>query len=127
MSFGRFPIFSCRRVPIGLLGSSPITGPIGQRTNGLTDLGHHEPHSVECQPQDKRTQNQGQQNLIPPELHRDYSSSLSRPKAVCSTLTASSAYFSSITHEILISDVLIIEMLIFSLASVVNIIEATPE
>ena len=52
---------------------------------------------------------------------------VSSPKAECSTLTASSVYFSSIMHEILISEVLINMMLMFSAARVANILDATPE
>ncbi len=52
---------------------------------------------------------------------------LSNSKAVCSTRTASSVYFSSMIQEILISEVLIIIMLMFSLARALNILEATPE
>ncbi len=50
-----------------------------------------------------------------------------RPKASCRTLTASSAYLESITHETLISEVLIIMMLIFSRPRASNILAATPE
>ena len=53
--------------------------------------------------------------------------SLSRLKAECSVLTASSAYFARMTHDILISEVLISLMLIFSSASAWNIVAATPE
>ncbi len=53
--------------------------------------------------------------------------SVSSPKAVCSTRTASSAYFSSITQEIRISEVLIMMILMFSLARAANILDATPE
>ncbi len=52
---------------------------------------------------------------------------LSRLKAECSVLTASSAYFARMTHDILISEVLISLMLIFSSASAWNIVAATPE
>ena len=50
----------------------------------------------------------------------------SRSKVWCSTLTASSMYFSSITTVILISEVEIIWMLMPSSASVRNILLATP-
>src|SRR5882724_4003201 len=53
-------------------------------------------------------------------------SALSSPKAVCSARTASSAYFSSIRQEILISDVLITRMLTPSSARTWNIFAATP-
>ena len=58
---------------------------------------------------------------------RNFLHSVSNPNAVCRTLTASSVYFSSMMHEILISDVLINMMLMFSAARVLNILEATPE
>src|SRR5439155_591666 len=51
---------------------------------------------------------------------------LSSPNAVCSARTASSAYFSSIRHEILISEVLITRMFTPSSASTWNILAATP-
>src|SRR6202165_4862864 len=51
---------------------------------------------------------------------------LSSPKAVCSARTASSAYFSSIRQEILISEVVITRMLTPSSASTWNIFAATP-
>src|SRR6267378_6211484 len=51
---------------------------------------------------------------------------LSSPKAVCKERTASSAYFSSIRQEILISEVLITRMFTPSSASTWNIFAATP-
>src|SRR5438445_553265 len=51
---------------------------------------------------------------------------LSSPKAVCKARTASSAYFSSIRQEILISEVLITRMFTPSSASTWNIFAATP-
>src|SRR3990172_6321857 len=51
----------------------------------------------------------------------------SNSKALCSALTASSAYFASITQDILMSEVLIIMMLIPSFDRTENILTATPE
>src|SRR6218665_2288654 len=52
--------------------------------------------------------------------------SWSSPKAWCRLRTASSMYFSSITTEVLISDVEIIWMLMLSSLSTRNILLATP-
>src|SRR3989344_4206982 len=50
----------------------------------------------------------------------------SRPKALCSARTASSMYFSSMTTEVLISEVVIIWMLMPSSDRVLNMVEAMP-
>lgn len=90
--------------------------------------------AINRQPQDHRAQDKDKYQLIGTEFfHRIIPPSefrlqaLSSPKAVCSTLTASSVYFSSMMHEIRISEVLIKMILMFSAARVLNILEATPE